>query len=88
MRRLQHELRIFLHFLRDVDERVDKQIEFLLALRLGRLNHHGAVDDQRKADGIRMESIIDEAFGDVACMHALARLLVVAEDAFVHVGLV
>ena len=61
-----YEFRILLHFLRDRDHRIGEQVEFLLALRLGRFNHERATHNQRKADGIWMKSIIDQALRDVA----------------------
>ena len=42
------------------------------------------MNDQREADGIGMEAVIDEALGDVAGANAFRGLAVVTENAFVH----
>src|SRR5579872_1107522 len=84
VRRLQDDLRVFFHLVGDVDESVDEQIELLFAFGFGRLNHHGAVHDQREADGVGMKAVIDEPLRDVACTDAFLRLAIVTEDALVH----
>ncbi len=85
MRRLENCVRFRIDFSRDRNHRVHELIEFALRLSLRWLDHERAVHNQRKADGIRMKTVIDEALGHVAGAHALRRLPVVAEDYFVHV---
>jgi hypothetical protein len=77
---------IVFDFLGDGDESVSEEIEFAFAFGFGGLDHERAVDDEREADGIGMEAVIDEAFGDIAGAHAFDGLAVVAENAFVHAG--
>ncbi len=79
-------LRIGLDFLGDRDHRVDEQIEFALAFGLGRLDHQRAVHDQREADRVRMEAVIDQALGDVAGAHAVCACRSSLNTHFVHVG--
>jgi hypothetical protein len=51
---------------RDRYHRFDELIEFALRLSFGRLDHQGAVHDERKADSLRMKAVVDEALGPVA----------------------
>src|SRR5436309_546612 len=41
-------------------------------------------NNQRKIDRRRMKAVIDQALGDVECVHALTRLSFISEDDFVH----
>ena len=84
VRSVLYQLGIFFNFLRDRDECVGEEIEFAFAFGLGRLDHECAVNDEREADGIRMEAVIDEALGNVTGPNAFGGLAIVAENTFVH----
>src|SRR5215472_15744277 len=68
-RRFDDELRILLGFFGNRFHRIDKLIELFLGLALGWLDHHRAMHHQRKADGVRMKAVIDQALGDVPRLH-------------------
>jgi hypothetical protein len=55
-------------------------------LALGGLDHQRAVDDEREADRVGVEAVVDEALGDVAGLDAFGGLALVAEDNLVHGG--
>src|ERR1039457_3520856 len=84
VRRFQNELGVVFDLLGDVNEGVDEEVEFLFAFGFGGLDHHRAMHDQREADGVRVEAVIDQALGDVAGVDAFAGLPGVAENALVH----
>src|SRR4051794_35364652 len=79
VRRAQDEVGIFLALARDVSHGVNEEVELLFRLALGRLDHERAGNDERERHGIRMESVINEALGDVAGLQPLRRLLAIAE---------
>ena len=70
VRRGLHQLRILLDFARDRAHGGDEQIQFFARLALRGLDHQRAVHDEREADRVGMEAVIDEPLGDVAGLHA------------------
>ena len=59
----------------DLDHGVDEGVERLLALGLGRLDHHGLGHDQREVDRRRMEAAVDQSLGDVDGVDAVGGLV-------------
>ena len=55
---------------RDLPHRCDEFVQLLLALGLGWFDHERAAHDQREADRVRVESVVDEAFCDVSRLDA------------------
>ncbi len=74
---------------RDALEGAGQGLEGLQALGLGGLDHERLVDDQREVDGRRVESLLEQALGDVEGLHARALLERRGrQDALVHAGAV
>ena len=57
---------------RDLLHGVDELVELFFRLALGRLDHQRAGNNQREADRVRMETVVDQPLGDVAGLDALA----------------
>jgi hypothetical protein len=62
---LVKKFRLFFGLLGNLSHRPHEPIDGLLALRLCRLHHQGALDHQGEIDGRRMKSVIDQPLGDV-----------------------
>src|SRR6266478_6549900 len=60
VRRGLYQLGVGLGFPGDRNHRVDEKIQLLQALRLGWLDHERAMDDEREADSVGMESVVDQ----------------------------
>ena len=70
MRRLFHKLHVLFDLLGDGDQGVGEQIELpLLSVSVGSIIMRPG-HDQREADRLRMESVVDQPLGDVAGMDA------------------
>ena len=74
MRRVGDDLRRLFRLFRNCLHGVDEQIELFLRFALRGLDHQRAGHDQREADRVGMEAVVDEALGDVAGLDALACL--------------
>ena len=62
--------------LRDRAQRADELVERRLALGLGRLDQHRAVDDEREIHRHRVEALVDQPLGDVERREALGEPVV------------
>ena len=88
MRSVPQQLGLRLSLLGDLEHRVAEGVERLLALALGRLDHHRLVDDEREVDRRRMIAVIDHPLGDVERAGALSLLPLPGEDHLVHAAAV
>jgi hypothetical protein len=69
---------------RDGGQRVAEAVEFGFGLRLGRLDQHRTVDDEREVHRHRVIALVDEALGDVDRLDARVLQERVREQRFVH----
>src|ERR1017187_7433502 len=64
------QLRVGFNLFGDRDHGFDELVDLVLAFGLGRLDHERPVDNQRKAHGIGMKTVVDQPLGDVPGVHA------------------
>src|SRR6476661_248734 len=65
---------------------IDEEVALFAGFRLRWLDHERSGNDERKRSGVRVEAVVDEAFGDVHGIDAIFLLKRVAENNFVHGG--
>ncbi len=80
------QFRIFFGLLVDGFERLDKLIDVLFGFRFRRLDHQSTVNHQWEVNRGRVETIIDQAFGDVQGCDFILFVPGIGKHAFVHAG--
>src|SRR2546423_2123672 len=83
-RRVQNRFGFFDGLARDLLHRFDELLKLCATDRLGRLDEHRALHDEREVDGHRVEAVINQALRDVERVDAFAQLPLVGEENLVH----
>ena len=84
VRGLQKKLGLILSLFGDGFHGFNKEIEFLLALGLRRLDHEGAWHDQRECDRRGVKAVVHQALRNVHDTDMMLSLFLIGENNFVQ----